>query len=129
LEILLKTGFILKEEVIKIQHKMKKTRERWSRLVGAVDMDTATLYTIARVKGLHAGALLVIDSSVWSLSREEVWTEQIEESVVKTREEVLQALRHAVDIGFETLVALYEYLKSERAIERLERSRGRPVTG
>ncbi len=32
LEILLRTGFILKEEVIKIQHKMKTTRERWARL-------------------------------------------------------------------------------------------------
>lgn len=32
LEILLKTGFILKEEVIKIQHKMKTTREKWARL-------------------------------------------------------------------------------------------------
>ncbi len=32
LEVLLKAGFILKEEVIKIQHKMKTTREVWSKL-------------------------------------------------------------------------------------------------
>jgi len=32
LQILLKAGFILKEEVIKIQHKMKTTRERWEKL-------------------------------------------------------------------------------------------------
>lgn len=32
LQVLLHTGFILKEEVIKIQHKMKTTRERWSKL-------------------------------------------------------------------------------------------------
>ncbi len=32
LKTLLKAGFILKEEVIKIQHKMKTTREKWSRL-------------------------------------------------------------------------------------------------
>lgn len=32
LQIFLKTGFILKEEVIKVQHKMKTTRELWSRL-------------------------------------------------------------------------------------------------
>ncbi|ADI31351.1 TRM11 family SAM-dependent methyltransferase [Staphylothermus hellenicus] len=32
LETLLKTGFILKEEVVKIQHKMKTTREIWSKL-------------------------------------------------------------------------------------------------
>ncbi len=32
LEILLRTGFILKEEVIKIQHRMKTTRERWAKL-------------------------------------------------------------------------------------------------
>jgi DNA modification methylase len=32
LELLLRAGFILKEEVIKIQHKMKSTRERWSNL-------------------------------------------------------------------------------------------------
>jgi len=32
LEILLKTGFILKEEVVKIQHKMKTTREKWLKL-------------------------------------------------------------------------------------------------
>ncbi len=110
---------------------MREDYERWARLVAAVDMDTAALYTIARVKGLHAGALLVIDSSVWSLSREEVWTEQVEESVVKTREEVLNSLRTAVVLGLEALVALYEYLKSERAIERLERSRGerRPAVG
>ncbi len=29
LDIFLKTGFILKEEVVKIQHKMKTTREKW----------------------------------------------------------------------------------------------------
>jgi len=34
LQVLLKTGFILREEVIKVQHKMKTTRERWSRLRG-----------------------------------------------------------------------------------------------
>ncbi len=32
LDILLKTGFILKEEVVKIQHKMKTTREKWRKL-------------------------------------------------------------------------------------------------
>ncbi len=32
LEILLSTGFILREEVVKIQHKMKTTRELWSRM-------------------------------------------------------------------------------------------------
>ncbi len=32
LETLLRAGFILKEEVIKIQHRMKATRERWARL-------------------------------------------------------------------------------------------------
>ncbi len=32
LQVLLKTGFILREEVIKIQHKMKTTREKWSKL-------------------------------------------------------------------------------------------------
>lgn len=32
LQELLKTGFILKEEIIKIQHKMKTTREKWSKL-------------------------------------------------------------------------------------------------
>jgi hypothetical protein len=30
--ILLDVGFVLKEEVIKIQHKMKTTREIWSKL-------------------------------------------------------------------------------------------------
>lgn len=32
LEVLLKTGFILEEEVVKIQHKMKTTREKWAKL-------------------------------------------------------------------------------------------------
>ena len=32
LQVLLDTGFILKEEIVKIQHKMKTTREIWSRL-------------------------------------------------------------------------------------------------
>ncbi len=32
LEVLLKSGFILREEVVKIQHKMKATREKWARL-------------------------------------------------------------------------------------------------
>ncbi|MCE4613000.1 MAG: DNA methylase [Desulfurococcales archaeon] len=32
LDTLLKTGFILKEEVVKIQHRMKATRERWAKL-------------------------------------------------------------------------------------------------
>ena len=32
LEVLLRTGFILKEEVVKIQHKMKTTREKWAKL-------------------------------------------------------------------------------------------------
>ena len=32
LEVLLKAGFILREEVVKIQHKMKATREKWSKL-------------------------------------------------------------------------------------------------
>jgi DNA modification methylase len=32
LEVLLKAGFILKEEVVKIQHKMKTTREKWTKL-------------------------------------------------------------------------------------------------
>lgn len=32
LQILLKTGFILNEEVIKIQHRMKTTREKWTKL-------------------------------------------------------------------------------------------------
>ncbi len=32
LQILLKTGFILKEEVVKIQHKMKTTREIWRKI-------------------------------------------------------------------------------------------------
>jgi len=32
LDVLLRAGFILKEEVVKIQHKMKATRERWARL-------------------------------------------------------------------------------------------------
>jgi hypothetical protein len=30
--VLLSTGFILKEELVKIQHKMKTTREVWSKL-------------------------------------------------------------------------------------------------
>ena len=34
LEVLLKAGFILREEVVKIQHKMKTTREKWARLKG-----------------------------------------------------------------------------------------------
>ena len=32
LQVLLKVGFILKEEVVKIQHKMKATREKWAKL-------------------------------------------------------------------------------------------------
>ena len=32
LEMFLKAGFILKEEVVKIQHKMKTTREKWAKL-------------------------------------------------------------------------------------------------
>ncbi len=32
LQILLEAGFILKEEVVKIQHKMKATREKWAKL-------------------------------------------------------------------------------------------------
>ncbi len=32
LQVLLKAGFIVKEEVVKIQHKMKTTREKWTRL-------------------------------------------------------------------------------------------------
>jgi len=32
LQLLLDTGFILKEEIIKIQHKMKTTREKWAKL-------------------------------------------------------------------------------------------------
>ena len=32
LELLLKAGFILREEVVKIQHKMKTTREKWAKL-------------------------------------------------------------------------------------------------
>ena len=32
LQVLLKAGFILKEEVVKIQHKMKTTREKWAKL-------------------------------------------------------------------------------------------------
>ncbi len=32
LEMLLKAGFILREEVVKIQHKMKTTREKWAKL-------------------------------------------------------------------------------------------------
>ncbi|MCE4598985.1 MAG: DNA methylase [Desulfurococcales archaeon] len=32
LQVLLKTGFILREEVVKIQHKMKATREIWRRI-------------------------------------------------------------------------------------------------
>lgn len=32
LQALLKAGFILKEEVVKIQHKMKTTREKWAKL-------------------------------------------------------------------------------------------------
>ncbi len=31
LRVLLRTGFILREEVVKIQHRMKATRERWAR--------------------------------------------------------------------------------------------------
>ncbi|MCE4624517.1 MAG: DNA methylase, partial [Desulfurococcales archaeon] len=32
LQLLLKTGFILREEVVKIQHKMKTTREKWEKV-------------------------------------------------------------------------------------------------
>ncbi len=32
LEMLLRAGFILREEVVKIQHKMKATREKWAKL-------------------------------------------------------------------------------------------------
>ena len=32
LQVLLKAGFILREEVVKIQHKMKTTREKWSKI-------------------------------------------------------------------------------------------------
>ncbi len=32
LQVLLKNGFTLREEVVKVQHKMKTTRERWSKL-------------------------------------------------------------------------------------------------
>ena len=32
LQVLLKTGFILREEVVKVQHKMKTTREKWTKL-------------------------------------------------------------------------------------------------
>ncbi|WP_052296943.1 nucleoside phosphorylase [Pyrolobus fumarii] len=103
---------------------VREEYERWAKLVGAVDMDTAALYTIAQVRGLHAGALLVIDSSVWSGPREEVWLEESEESVVKTREEVISTLRTAVNLGLEALIVMYEYLKSEKAIERLEKTRG-----
>ncbi len=102
---------------------VREEYEKWAKLVGAVDMDTATLYTISQVRGLHAGALLVIDSSVWSGPREEVWIEEMEESIVKTREEVINMLHQAVDIGLEALVAMYEYLKAEKTIERLEKSR------
>ncbi|MEM0352149.1 MAG: DNA methyltransferase [Sulfolobales archaeon] len=34
LQVFLDTGFILKEEVIKVQHRMKSTREVWSRIKG-----------------------------------------------------------------------------------------------
>ncbi|MCD6195839.1 MAG: DNA methylase, partial [Staphylothermus sp.] len=32
LELILQTGFILKEEIVKIQHKMKTTREFWQKI-------------------------------------------------------------------------------------------------
>ncbi len=32
LQVLLKAGFILREEVVKVQHKMKTTREKWAKL-------------------------------------------------------------------------------------------------
>ena len=98
--------------------------ERWMKLVGAVDMDTATLFTIARVRGLQAGALLVVDSNIWTGPREELWTSEIiSENLYKVREEVIEKLRYAVEIGLEVLVLLYEYMKSEKAIEKLEREK------
>ncbi len=99
--------------------------EKWMKLVGAVDMDTATLFTIARVRGLQAGALLVVDSNIWIGPREELWiSESTSEIVHRRREEVVEKLKYAVEVGLEVLVLLYEYMKSEKAIEKLERGKG-----
>ncbi len=120
-----RVGIVWSHDLYYLNSAFTEVLRVYSKIAIALDMDTATLYTMSMLKKLPTVSIIVIDSShPKGIERGEVL---VEEERIELRERFLKGVERAVKIAMEALALHYEYVKSEAAAARAARQRAPPV--
>jgi uridine phosphorylase len=108
-----RVGIVWSHDLYYLNSAFTEVLRVYSKIAIALDMDTATLYTMSMLKKLPTVSIIVIDSShPKGIERGEVL---IEEERVELRQRFLRGVERAVKIVMEALTLHYEHVKSEAA--------------
>ncbi len=107
-------GIVWSHDIYYLNSSFKELLRVYSKIAIALDMDTATLYTLSMLKRFPAVSILIIDSShPKGIERGELLIENAERTEI--RDKFLRGVRTAVKVAIEALSLHYEYIKSETA--------------
>ncbi len=109
-----RVGIVWSHDLYYLNSNFTEVLRIYSKIAIALDMDTATLYTMSMLKKLPTVSIIVIDSShPKGIERGEILIE--DEERVELRERFLKGIDRAVKVAIEALALHYEYVKSEAA--------------
>ncbi len=98
---------------------MENYIKTYSRIAAAMDMGTATLFTVSMVRKLHAASVLVIESSVpKGVERGALYSE--EETYESLHKKVFDTIDHLIKPLLEALALHMEHVKVSRAATMVE---------
>ena len=108
-----RVGIVWSHDLYYLNSSFTEVLRVYSKIAIAIDMDTATLYTMSMLKKLNTVSILVIDSShPKGIERGEIL---VDEERVEIRKRFLDGVSKAVKTAIEALALHYEYMKSEAA--------------
>ncbi len=120
-----RVGIVWSHDLYYLNSSFTEILRVYSKIAIAIDMDTATLYTMAMLKKIPTVSILVIDSShPKGIERGEIL---VDEERVEIRERFLTGVAKATKIAIEALTLHYERMKSEAAARTAARTTTPPV--
>ncbi len=115
--VLPRVGVVWSTDIYYVNSEITEKNRVYHKVALAMDLDTATLYTLSALKNISAASILVVEASQPKGIARGMLLEEVEE-VSKTREKFSSSLEKAVRIALEALALHYEKTKSEAAKRR-----------
>lgn len=112
-----RVGVVWSTDVYYVNSEITERNRVYHKVALAMDLDTATLYTLSSLKNISSAVILVVEASQPKGIARGVVLEDSDE-ISKTKEKFSQSLENAVKIALESLALHYEKAKSEVAKRR-----------